>query len=279
MSCVVIKLGGGVITDKAQLKTVRRDVVDRCAAAVARVVASGWRVVLVHGAGSYGHIDAVRHALADGASDDLATLREQLSAVQRVRRSMLELNAVVAGALAAHGVASVAHPPSQEGWTGVGTDFSGDVRVLGGDGAAVHVSFGDVVDVPGPRRFGILSGDHIMVRLCAELPGVTHCVFLGDTPGLLTHPVGHPDGSILVERFRAPRQGEEEERGGSNGGVHGEHCAEQDATGGIFLKMRCAGDIVLGSPRCRDVWLLSGHHPERLEGLLETGQAVGTRVC
>jgi len=59
VSCVV-KVGGAAITDKAQLETLRAEVLATTAAQLAQAVKedhapSGLALIVVHGAGSFGH--------------------------------------------------------------------------------------------------------------------------------------------------------------------------------------------------------------------------------
>ena len=50
---VVIKWGGGLITQKDRMKTVRTDVLDHLADQLESCITAGLDVVLVHGAGSF----------------------------------------------------------------------------------------------------------------------------------------------------------------------------------------------------------------------------------
>ena len=52
------------------------------------------------------------------------------------------------------------------------------------------ITHGDVVPVDGDMKFGILSGDDLVVRLCLEIPNVKRLVFaIGGVDGLLSiHP-------------------------------------------------------------------------------------------
>ena len=63
---VVIKWGGGLITNKDRMKSVRHDIIDNLANQLESCVAAGLDVVLVHGAGSFGHLKAKAYRLADG---------------------------------------------------------------------------------------------------------------------------------------------------------------------------------------------------------------------
>ena len=262
---MVIKFGGGVITDKAVLKTPRVDVIDALACAVKGVLDLGCAVTLVHGAGSYGHLEAVKWRLVGGADESI--LVEQLRAVERVRADMKELNTLVVEALRRHGVRTSSHPPSL--WAqGTGAGFEGDVGPLEASLDVVPVTFGDVVPCAGETRFGVLSGDDIMARVCLESGGgggdtqTTCCVFVGDTPGLLSHPPGHRD-STLLRTWRA------------SDAFNGAHTAAQDATGGIFLKAASAARV---APHVLSVWLVGGSEPNSLLELAKTGSTTGTRV-
>ena len=55
---VVIKIGGAVVTDKSQLEFARPEVIRCLAEDLAPSCAAGPDVVLVHGAGSFGHPQA-----------------------------------------------------------------------------------------------------------------------------------------------------------------------------------------------------------------------------
>ena len=98
---VVVKWGGGLITQKDAMKTVRHDVLDDLAEQLETCLLQGVDVVLVHGAGSFGHLKAKTYQLAGGKSDapDLPNDRTQEEAVVDVRNDMLELNEHVLTAL------------------------------------------------------------------------------------------------------------------------------------------------------------------------------------
>src|SRR2546430_16190620 len=65
ISMLLVKLGGSVLTEKERLPTPRRAAIRRPAAELASVRKP---LLIVHGAGSYGHILASRHHLKDGGS-------------------------------------------------------------------------------------------------------------------------------------------------------------------------------------------------------------------
>ncbi|MEM2052142.1 MAG: hypothetical protein QW614_04225, partial [Candidatus Caldarchaeum sp.] len=61
---VILKIGGSVITDKKVERLFRKDVMDR----ISREVARCWPtpMVIIHGAGSFGHPIAERYRLSEG---------------------------------------------------------------------------------------------------------------------------------------------------------------------------------------------------------------------
>ena len=66
MPRVIVKLGGGLITDKSQYRKVRMDNVDAVSAIIKEMKDSGYSVIIVHGAGSFGHLEARNWKLSEG---------------------------------------------------------------------------------------------------------------------------------------------------------------------------------------------------------------------
>ena len=261
MARVIVKLGGGLITDKSEYKKVRRDRVDAVSAVIRELIDSGHSVIIVHGAGSFGHLEARKWRLSEGIVSEIS--EEQELAVTRVRSDMAELNEHVLESLRSFGVECDELPPRN--WaTGVGVDFKGDLGSFSRNPTEpVPITFGDVVATPDHTRFGILSGDHVMVRLGSEIPDVSVCIFLlGDVDGLMDRP---PDesGATLLTTWSVDE------------GFSDSHNPDVDVTGGIILKAQCASLI---ARNVEHVWLLNGTIPERILDIVSSGRAIGTRV-
>ena len=259
-SRVVIKLGGGLITDKGSMKQFDSDSMERVADSISSVVEMMVPVVIVHGAGSFGHLLAKEWSISKGLDQKIA--EEQRMVVDEIRSDMRELNKMVIERLADSELESEGLPPSE--WAiGTGPSFQGDItnfeRVAE---APIPVTFGDVVNTNDRLEFGILSGDDLMVRLSRELE-VSHCIFLiGDAEGVLSGPPNQ-EGSSLISRL-----GAEDE-------IEGPHYSEIDVTGGIGLKIDRARKI---SKDVDEVWILDGRYPERVVELLSTGETRGTKI-
>jgi len=260
---VVVKLGGGLITEKAMLTTSNTEVIHRLAAEVAEAEQHGVRVVLVHGAGSFGHLRAKRWALADGRSNAVGgdDCTSQDEAVARVREDMMLLSKEVCSALRAAGLTTSSHPPHV--WAeGTGPSFNGDVLRLVPD-QCTPVTWGDVVPVEGPREFGILSGDDLVYRCALELPHVVRVVFaMGGADGVLRRPpvAGEPQELITVWSEDA--------------GYVGHHASDIDVTGGIGLKVQRAQDIASAGI---ETYFVNGEVAGRLRAAVLGEDVRGTR--
>ncbi len=259
----VIKLGGGLITEKSGLCEPDHDSIRISTGAIASLVEEGWIIALVHGAGSFGHAKAKRWRLTEGPVDaDLGEedgITNQLEAVKAVRQDMMNLNRLVTNALSEHGIDSVTYHPHK--WArGTGENFTGNLDFLGKN--KVTITYGDVVDV-GDDGFGILSGDDIMLRIAKEWKDVESCIFcLADCDGILTHPPGHTDSTLLNTWDPSV-------------GFGGRHESEIDVTGGIDYKAHRAASIAQTVPL---VWFVDGRFPTRIVDACNGSNTIGTRI-
>jgi isopentenyl phosphate kinase len=252
MSRIIMKWGGGLISDKSSLCKPYTDRISVLAECVKQLVGQGHDVIIVHGAGSFGHIRARQFRLAEG---EIAGL-EQMEAIDLVRSDMDTLHQLVISPLQSLPISS--HAP-RNFVLNTGPSFIGELSGFLDPG--IHITFGDVVDCEPPKQFGVLSGDDLMLRLSLELPDVTHVIFaMGETAGLMTLP--GPDGKLIPIWNR-------------NMGFTGSHSEEIDVTGGIFLKAERASEI---SKHVEHVWFIDGTYTERIHEIIQTGHTIGTRI-
>lgn len=277
---VIVKWGGGLITHKERFGALRDDVLAGLAGAVADLRAAGHPVVLVHGAGGFGHLKARAWRLAEGwqagwtgaqaltrwGRDEPwtpAPEADQWSGVAEVRADMLALDAAVCGALATAGVPTDPCPPHRRG-RGLGMDVTLDMTDLARAASdPVPVLWGDVVEVDGPARFGILSGDDLCARLALDLPDVGALVFTLAVPGLLAAPPQDGIEPTLLATWWPGRTFE------------GDHASEVDVTGGIGLK---AARAAAAAAAVEHVWFVDGEQPGRLVAAASGESTIGTRI-
>jgi len=257
---LVIKMGGGLVSDKNSMKKFEPGAVREVVDALFSVSEMGVPTVIVHGAGSFGHLLAKKWGIAEGVNGEISD--RQWEAVREIRSDMRELNGLISEVFENNGIKCSCHPPSD--WAmGTGPIFKGDVSIFDVEaGEPMPITFGDVVDTDDGKEFGILSGDDLMLRLSCELD-VSHCIFLiGDAEGVLSGPPGE-EGSTLINELRSHTQ------------MKGEHAADIDVTGGISLKVDRALEI---SKDVEEVWIIDGRKPERILELLTTGKTTGTKI-
>ena len=265
---VVIKWGGGLITDKSSLCTPENDVINSLSNVMKRCINSGLGIILVHGAGSFGHLRAKHWQLHKGyvkekfePQDDC---KSQLEAVDIVRKEMLELNEIIVKSLLENGISVKSLPPHQ--WArNTGSDFVGDVAdIFSVQSDNVYVTFGDVVDCDGDKKFGILSGDDLVVRLSIELPDVKRLVFaIGGVDGILRRPpdVSGPEDLIPIWS--------------SNTDFVGHHDTNIDVTGGIGLKASRGLEVAKTGI---EVIIVNGEIPDRVYHACMGLETIGTRI-
>ncbi|MDP6906374.1 MAG: isopentenyl phosphate kinase [Candidatus Thalassarchaeaceae archaeon] len=259
MSRVIIKWGGGLITDKEELCVVRQDIIDKLALMTKKIHGLGYDVIIIHGAGSFGHLRAIEFDLANGRNS--ASDIDQDAGVELVRADMLELNKIVVQSLEGLNLPVSSHYP-RDFITNTGSECKGDLTSFSIT-PSIHVAFGDVVICDSPRDFGILSGDDLMFRLATDLPNVSHVIFaMGDVPGLLSLPPSNPNAKLL-------------ETWSSSRGFAGVHNNSIDTTGGIFLKAKRAAGI---ANSVEHVWFVDGTLPERIFDIVTENCSIGTRV-
>lgn len=214
----IVKLGGSVLTRKRERESLRPKVLARLAAELA--TAPGPLVVL-HGAGSFGHPDARRFHLAEppvGTARDAERRRGAAIVAREVRR----LHAAVLQALVDAGLNPWSVPGSTVGRnrSGVLDDLDPEPFTDALAGGVTPVSFGDVVR-DDAWAFSILSADTIAVELAREM-SARRVLFVSDVAGVfepgavgrrIAVPVVTPE---LVDRLR-PSAGIPDVTGGIRG--------------------------------------------------------------
>jgi isopentenyl phosphate kinase len=183
---VVVKLGGSLITRKGEVEKLRPKVLHRLAV---ELVAASTPLVVLHGAGSFGHPGAARFGLARAPTTPAAA-RERTRGAAIVASEVRRLHLAVTRELVAAGLSPWSVPLSV-----VGRNHEGRLAALDADAFAralasgwTPVAGGDVVadDAWGSS---ILSADTAAVELARRLRA-RRVVFAADVPGVLDGPSG-----------------------------------------------------------------------------------------
>jgi isopentenyl phosphate kinase len=167
MKLTILKLGGSVISKKDKDKPeTNPKTLSRLAKEIAEALAEKkTRLIVVHGAGPYGHVPAKEYELSKGHKG-----RRQTRGMALTHQMMEELNAHVVAALIDAGVDAIAYQPSaggiMEGRRLISFPLDSVERLL--ELGLVPVMYGDVL--PDLKSgLNILSGDHIVPYLAEKL--------------------------------------------------------------------------------------------------------------
>ena len=158
----LIKLGGSVITDKAKECCFKQETMDRLAAELSKAKTE---IILIHGAGSFGHILAKKYSLNDGFKRKI-----QLKGFALTQATVQRLNTLVLASLHHYNIPAVSIPPhailSLSNHAPTTVDYSLFKRYL--SLGFMPVCFGDVV-LDKKLGFSICSGDLLMHQLAVAL--------------------------------------------------------------------------------------------------------------
>lgn len=218
---MVVKLGGSLITRKREVEKLRPKVLRRLAEEIAEV--RDREVVVLHGAGSFGHPGAARFGLAR-APDDRAKPAERARGAAIVSAEVRRLHLAVLRELVHAGVSAWSVPLASVARNRDGALADLDARPFEEALARgnVPVAFGDVVPDTS-WGFSILSADRVAVEL-ARRWHPARVVFATDVVGVLEGPKGGPRtvvAEVGPELFRrlAPAPGATDVTGGIRGKV------------------------------------------------------------
>jgi isopentenyl phosphate kinase len=187
---IILKLGGSVITEKDAASTFNRSLLEEIAKELSGI---GSKLLLIHGAGSFGHPIAKEYRIHQGYSD-----RSQLRGVTETKRSMLSLTMMITEALAKHNVPVVPFLSSScmvaKAARLVNMDIEPFEMML--NLGLVPLCSGDVVaDLK--MGFCIISGDQIAVYLAKKLKAKT-VIFGCDVDGVFdSDPKKNPNASLI----------------------------------------------------------------------------------
>jgi len=189
----ILKLGGSVITFKDKALTPNMPAIERLAKEISE--AKPYRLIIVHGGGSFGHPIAAEYGIAGGFKEPI-----QMIGFSKTHNAMISLNTLIVKALLENGLPAFSLAPSSFIVTRGGRVYSfyRDALENAIKLGFIPVLYGDAVfdyDV----GFTILSGDQIASRLAIEFNAERIIVGV-DVDGLYTaDPKMNRDAQLITE--------------------------------------------------------------------------------
>lgn len=248
---LLVKLGGSLITEKADDRgAVRRDVLARLAGEIARAAVPS--LVLGHGSGSFGHVAAREHGIAEGLRSPA-----QLPGISKTQERAAALHREVLDALAAAGLAPYSIAPSScmvfSG--GRPAELADEPLRLALDTGLLPVVYGDVV-MDREQGVAICSTERILEMLAGRLT-VRRVLWLGETDGV------YGENGQTLPRISSLQ------------GLRFTSPAGTDVTGGMRHRVETA--LALARQGVRSV-IFNGLTPGLLERALLGEEVPGTEV-
>ncbi|WP_455645495.1 isopentenyl phosphate kinase [Methanosphaera sp.] len=194
---IILKIGGSALTVKdADKPTIDEVNLDRIAQEVS---AYNEDMVIVHGAGSYGHIYAKKFGIGDvigNVNDHLY----KLEGLCRTQASVQLLNYIVVEKLHEKGVPAIGIKPSSFIVTDNKRIAVCDTKIIKQyiDNGFVPVLYGDaVLDYNDYIKFAILSGDQLITYLAKDLKA-DRVILSSDVDGIYTdNPKTNPEAKLI----------------------------------------------------------------------------------
>ena len=276
---LLIKWGGGLLTDKRDSESLDQDRLDRLSRElVDGCGTSGVKVVLGHGSGSFGHWSAKDSFLSAPEPIQGPLQDNQLTAIARTADAAGRLHrCVVKSLLAAGGLpfswlpsSAVAENGRDQRRLDQGSQEKKDVEVVlnarpVSEALArglLPVTMGDVV-LSGEVGANIWSTERVLETLAEALPKedcrVERVLWLGNTNGILD---GSGDRIDVIDRRRAANAADY--IGGSDG---------VDVTGGMRLRFETCRRLAASGI---ESWILDGREAKVLESALQGVRVEGT---
>jgi isopentenyl phosphate kinase len=253
----IIKIGGSVITNKAKKNSFKKDIIDKLAKQIKN---SKKEIILVHGAGSFGHILAKKYHLNQGFKKD-----NQIYGFSLTHAMVQKLNLLVLNSLHENGISAVSIPPhnilklKNHKFFNFNPDIFSDYLKIG----ITPVTFGDVV-IDEKLGFSICSGD-LLMQILSDCFKPEKAIFIIDEDGLYTsNPKINKNAEFIdsvtitkLKKFTATSD------------------KHDDVTGGMSGKIETIKNIAkLGI----DTVLLNGNKPDRLFKVLNGKETKSTTI-
>jgi isopentenyl phosphate kinase len=253
----IIKLGGSVITDKTRENSFKQDIVDRLSVEFKK---ANKKSIIIHGAGSFGHIIAKKYNLNQGFESD-----DQLHGFSLTHAMVQKLNSLVMDSLHENGISAVSIPPHSILKLDDHEPYKINVSIFKDylDLGFTPVTFGDVV-LDKKLGFSICSGD-LLIQLLTEHFQPDKAVFVIDVDGLFTSNPKIDEDAKLIEKVSLNELLDLST-------VLDPHA---DVTGGMGGKLDSIKKI---SELGIDTVLLNGNKPERLYKVLVGENTISTIV-
>ncbi len=254
----IIKIGGSVITDKSEYRSLKKNQLTLISKEIAK-----WdrKCIIVHGAGSFGHIIAKQYSIQQGYNN-----QDQLKGILQIRKDMIELTTTVTQSLIDEGMKALSFQTSAMVFERE-VDFISNFNPVK---KALTLGFspvlsGDILFTE-TQGFRIYSGDSL-IHLIAQHFDVGRVIFVSDVDGVFHQDSRTKENELIdfitINELETAIISDLEQDSSS------------DVTGGMKGKITEIKSILNHVPK---VILVNGLNPVRLSFIREDEKFRGTTI-
>jgi len=256
MQPTLLKLGGSIITNKHENEPVlNKQNLSRISEEIARALKQELKLIIVHGAGSYGHPISSKYNLTQGLSDD------NLTAVTKCQSLMNGLNSLVCKELNEKNIPAFPFQLSAAA-TSENKIISINAELINKllSKKIVPVLFGTPI-YDEKQGCSIISGDQIISKLSAQL-NADKVIFATNVDGIFTADPSKENSelikSLIAEQLKK---------------ISAEELKDADVTEGMKGKLKWI--LEMGNLTCQ---VINGNTQGNIQEALSGNESIGTVI-
>ena len=274
---ILLKLGGALLTIKSQHRTLDKAAISTISSALIRSLENGNDIIVVLGAGSFGHTWASHLRLSEGRlknwtppartswgedtltqEEGVNSIRTDLDKLRLLLVSQLEERGASVKQISGRGLCKCDSKGKYIWHTEELINFPLNSRSAN---PSIFLTGGDVINHQGYKEFSILSGDEIMRYFTSKFKFQRAIFAMNGIDGLLSHPPEQRDSKLITEVT-------------PNSQFVFSHDNAFDVTGGILSKVKLALEMATHT----EVIFVNGCLEDRLVSAISCEEVIGTKI-
>ena len=178
---ILLKLGGGLLTDKNTPYSIREDVIDN---AIQQIIDSKEKIILIHGGGSFGHPIAKKYDISNGIN---TSIENQILGLAETHEAMNKFNSIIIKKFIEKQVPALSIQASSIFIKKSNKTILNSIEQIESclNLNIIPILYGDVIfDIN--NSFSILSGDDIALEICRSLKEykISKVIYAMETDGI-----------------------------------------------------------------------------------------------
>ena len=192
---ILLKLGGGLLTDKEKPLSIREDIVK---STIDQIINANAKLILIHGGGSFGHPLAKKYDILDGLN---TSVPNQILGLTETHQAMVKFNSYLVNMFLERNYPALSIQPSSIFINDSGNTINKSLDIIETmlDLNILPILYGDIIfDKQG--SFSIISGDQIIFKLCEKLKKyhISKVIFGIETDGIFINTQDNKNKNIKL---------------------------------------------------------------------------------